>query len=82
MNSLFNQVGMSQQITQSNNNIVQMVKNSNNPGQLFQSMAQSNPQVQSIMRLIQQSNQTPKQLFYQAAQQQGVDPNQILGMFR
>jgi hypothetical protein len=82
MNSLFNQVGMSQQIPQSNNNIVQMVKNSNNPGQLFQSMAQSNPQVQSIMRLIQQSNQTPKQLFYQAAQQQGVDPNQILGMFR
>ena len=82
MNSLFNQVGMSQQIPQSNNNIVQMVKNSNNPGQLFQSMAQSNPQVQSIMRLIQQSNQTPKQLFYHAAQQQGVDPNQILGMFR
>lgn len=82
MNSLFNQVGMSQQMPQSNNNIVQMVKNSNNPGQLFQSMAQSNPQVQSIMRLIQQSNQTPKQLFYQAAQQQGVDPNQILGMFR
>lgn len=81
MNSLFNQVGMSQQTPQ-NNNIVQMVKNSNNPGQLFQSMAQSNPQVQSIMRLIQQSNQTPKQLFYQAAQQQGVDPNQILGMFR
>ena len=73
---------MSQQIPQSNNNIVQMVKNSNNPGQLFQSMAQTNPQVQSIMRLIQQSNQTPKQLFYQAAQQQGVDPNQILGMFR
>ena len=45
-------------------------------------MAKNNPQVQSIMQLIQQTNQTPKELFYQTAQQQGIDPNQILGMFQ
>ena len=59
-----------------------MVKASKNPGQLFQTMAKNNPQVQSIMQMIQQTNQTPKELFYQAAQQQGIDPNQILGMFQ
>ena len=59
-----------------------MIKNSANPGQLFQSMAKNNPQVQSIMNMIQQTNQTPKELFYQTAQQRGIDPNQVLGMFK
>ena len=81
MNSLFpQQQNMSLQPQQ--NNIIQMLKNSHNPGQLFQQMAKSNPQVQSIMQMIQQTNQTPKQLFYQAAEQRGVDPNQILNMFK
>ena len=78
MNSLYRNT--SQQ--PANNNLIQMIKNSTNPGQLFQTMAKSNPQVQSIMQMIQQTNQTPKDLFYQAAQQRGVDPNQILGMFK
>ncbi len=65
-----------------NNNLINLIKNSTNPGQLFQTMAKSNPQVQSIMQMIQQTNQTPKDLFYQAAQQRGVDPNQILSMFK
>ena len=45
-------------------------------------MVKNNPQVQSIMQMIQQTNQTPKELFYKTAQQQGIDPNQILGMFQ
>ena len=57
-----------------------MIKNSVNPAQLFQNMAKTNPQVQSIMQMIQQTNQTPKELFYQTAQQRGIDPNQVLGM--
>ena len=58
-----------------------MLKAAQNPGELFKSMAQTNPQVQQIMQLIQQTNKTPKQLFYDTAQQYGVDPNQILNMF-
>ena len=79
MNSLYPQIP---QNTPQSNNLVQLIKNSANPAQLFQNMAKTNPQVQSIMQMIQQTNQTPKQLFYQAAQQRGVDPNQILGMFK
>jgi 2-iminoacetate synthase ThiH len=80
MNSLFQSI--SPQMPQQVNNLAQMVKNSANPAQLFQNMAKTNPQVQSIMQTIQQTNMTPKQLFYQTAQQRGVDPNQVLGMFR
>ena len=58
-----------------------MVKNSSNPGMLFQSM-QNNPQVQSIMKMIQASNMTPKDLFYKTAQERGIDPNQVLVMFK
>lgn len=79
MNSLYQSTPQQQP---ANNNLINMIKNSTNPGQLFQTMAKSNPQVQSIMQMIQQTNQTPKDLFYQAAQQRGVDPNQILGMFK
>jgi len=64
------------------NNLIQLIKNSANPAQLFQTMVKTNPQVQSIMNMIQQTNQTPKDLFYQTAQQRGIDPNQILGMFK
>ena len=81
MNSLYQQIPQAQNIPQSNN-LAQMIKNSANPAQLFQTMAKSNPQVQSIMQMIQQTNQTPKELFYQIAQQRGIDPNQVLGMMR
>ena len=81
MNSLYQQPNISPQLPQQNN-IINMIKNSGNPGQLFKTMAKSNPQVQQIMQMIQQTNQTPKQLFYQTAQQRGIDPNQILNMFK
>ena len=83
MNSLFPQQPQSRlPINTQQSQLLQLVKASKNPGQLFQTMAKNNPQVQSIMQMIQQTNQTPKELFYQAAQQQGIDPNQILGMFQ
>lgn len=49
---------------------------------LFKTMAQNSPQVQSIMQMIQAANMTPKDYFYKTAQERGVDPNQVLGMFR
>ena len=63
------------------NNIINMLKAAKDPGELFKSMSQSNPQVQQIMQMIQQTNKTPKDLFYSVAQQRGIDPNDILSMF-
>ena len=82
MNSLFPQQQPRPPINTQQSQLLQLVKASKDPGQLFQTMAKNNPQVQSIMQMIQQTNQTPKELFYKTAQQQGIDPNQILGMFQ
>ena len=82
MNSLFPQQQPRPQINTQQSQLLQLVKASKDPGQLFQTMAKNNPQVQSIMQMIQQTNQTPKELFYKTSQQQGIYPNQILGMYQ
>ena len=58
------------------------VKNSNNPQQLIMNMMQTNPQMKQIMNMIQQSGKSPKDLFYQLAQQKGINPDQILNMLK
>ena len=43
---------------------------------------QNNPQVKATVDYIQQTGQSPKELFYALAKQKGVDPNQILQLFK
>ena len=82
MNSLFQTMPQAQNIpSPQGNNIINMLKAAKDPGTLFKTMSKTNPQVQQIMQMIQQTNQTPKDLFYSMAQQRGVDPNQVLNMF-
>ena len=38
--------------------------------------------MQNIYSMIQNSNKSPKELFYDIAQQQGVDPESILSMLK
>ena len=58
--------------------MINALRNSTNPQQLFMSMAQQNPQLKQILDMVQNSGKSPKDLFYQLAQQKGIDPNQIL----
>lgn len=67
------------------NNLVQTFKalqNSNNPEQFMQNLMQTNPQVKQVMQMIQNSNMSPKDLFYSMAKQKGIDPEQILNQLR
>lgn len=87
MTKLYQQLNQSQLSRNNNNNgglqqMINMVSRSNNPMQLMQTMAQSNPQLQSILNLIQTSQKSPKDLFFEMAQQRGVDPQQILQMLQ
>ena len=87
MTKLYQQLNQSQLSRNNNSNgglqqIINMVSHSNNPMQLMQTMAQSNPQLQSILNLIQTSQKSPKDLFFEMAQQRGVDPQQILQMLQ
>ena len=76
MNSLYRQ--MSQQGNQSLLNMINLFKNSSNPQQLLYQMARQNPQLNNVLNLIQTSRKSPKDLFYQMAEQRGVNPKDIL----
>ena len=73
MTKLYQQLNQSQ-LSRNNSNgglqqMINMVSHSNNPMQLMQTMAQSNPQLQSILNLIQTSQKSPKDLFFEMARQ-------------
>lgn len=62
--------------------MMQFVKMANNPNAALNQLISSNPQMAQLLQMIQQSGQSPEQLFYALAKQKGVDPEQILAALR
>ena len=62
--------------------MMNMLKGVKNPNQLITSMMQQNPQMKQVMNLVNNSNMSPKDLFYKMAKEQGVDPEEILKQLR
>lgn len=58
--------------------MMNQVRSSPNPGAAMQQLAASNPAVQNVMNYIQSNGGSARNAFYNAAAQQGVDPNQII----
>lgn len=72
-----------QKLLQSKNKtLLQNFLKSSNPTQMLQNMIQSNPKMQNIMQLFNSSGMTPKQFFYQYAEQQGVNPDEFLNSLK
>ena len=71
-------MGTNTKLFQSKSNLLKSIMNSDNPQELIQKMVASNPQMQNLMQLFQTSGLSPKQFFYQYAQQNGIDPDQFL----
>lgn len=84
MNSLYNQLNQTNQPSQNNGiqKIIQMAKSGNNPQQLLNSLAGQNPQLNQVMQLVNSGKMTPKQIFMNMANQQGVNPNDIISMLK
>ena len=84
MNSLYNQLNQTNQPAQNNaiQKIIQMAKSGNNPQQLLNSLAGQNPQLNQVMQLVNSGKMTPKQIFMNMANQQGVNPNDIISMLK
>lgn len=59
-----------------------MVKNSRNPQAMLQQLINQNPQVQNVMKYVNDNGGDPKAAFYKLAQEKGVDPNEVLKMFQ
>ena len=59
-----------------------MINSSGNPQMMMNQMLTGNPQFKQVMDLINQSGGDPKKAFYALAEQNGVDPNDILSMLK
>jgi hypothetical protein len=62
--------------------MMQIVRNSDNPQAMLQSIVSQNPQMQQVMTMINSFGGDPKTAFYNMAKQKGVDPNQIINMLK
>lgn len=66
-------------------NIKQMlniIRGAQNPKAMIQSMVQQNPQMKQVMDLVNQNGGDAKKAFYSMAEQNGIDPNEILNMLK
>lgn len=81
LNPTMSNNGMSAQI-QSVKRMANMLKGKSNPQQMLQMVAQQNPQMSQIMNMVNGSGMSPKQMFMNMAQQQGIDPNSIVNMLK
>lgn len=68
MNSLYQQLNPPLPNNNSNfKNLVSAFKNNSNPQQFLLNYIKNNPQAQNIYKLLQNSNKSPKELFYELA---------------
>lgn len=58
------------------------IKSARNPQAMLQNMINQNPQYKQVMDYINKNGGDPKTAFYKLAEQQGVNPDDILNMLK
>ena len=66
--------------TQVNN--LKNLLNSNDPQTLVQNMIKNNPKMNNVFQMFKASKMSPKQFFFQYAQDNGIDPSQLLNILQ
>lgn len=61
--------------------MVGMIKGARNPQVILSQMASNNPQMKSVLDMV-QTGGDPKQIFFNACKQKGIDPEQILSAMK
>ena len=85
MNKLYQQLNQQQSSSAPLSEAAELsktVQNASNPNVLMNKLIQSNPRLKMAYNMVQQNGGNAKQLFYQLAQQKGIDPNTILNQLR
>lgn len=81
-NRLYQQMNQNNQSSQiqSIRNLANTIRGQQNPNQALGMLAQNNPQIANIMNML--NGRSPKEVFFQQAQQMGINPNQIINSLR
>lgn len=75
-------------MTQGHNNLnqiksmVNMLKSANDPQAMLNNLINQNPQFKGVMEYINQNGGDPKKAFYDLAEKNGIDPQEILNMLK
>ena len=68
--------------SKNNNNLLQNFLNSSNPKEFLNNLISNNPNLKNVMNMLNTSGMSPKQFFYQYAQNNGIDPDQFLNSLK
>lgn len=71
-------VGNLQKIQQMAN----VLKGASDPRAMIDMMARNNPQLQNVLQFVHANGDDPKAAFYKAAQEQGIDPDEVLRLLQ
>ena len=64
-------------------NRIKMLINSNkNPQAIVEMMASNNPQMNTMLNMIKESKKSPKDIFYEMAQKNGLNPDDIVSQLK
>jgi len=72
----------SQKSLPSKSDLFKKFLNSSNPNELLNSLISNNPKMKNLMQLMQSSGMTPKQFFYNYAQQNGINPDDFINSLK
>ncbi len=67
------------------NNVKQMIgmfQGKGDPQTLIQNVAAQNPKMQGILKMINESGMSPKDLFMQKANEAGINPDEIISQLK
>ena len=62
--------------------MVNLMQGAKNPQAFITQMANTNPELQNVMRMVQNNGGDARSLFYQMARERGVDPEYILNQLK
>ena len=74
------QTGINPQALQSIKQMMNAFKAMSNPQQALMQMAQKNPQLNSVMQML--NGRNPKDVFMEECQKRGIDPNTIINQLK
>jgi len=63
-------------------NMIQTLKSAGNPQMMIQQMLSQNPHMKEAMDYVNQNGGNPKEAFYRLANEQGLNPDDIIKMLK
>ena len=79
---ILQQLGGGLKISPQVKQMISMLKSSGNPRLMLNQLMQTNPRMQQVMEIIQQYGGDANKAFYDIAQKNGIDPQEILDLLK